>query len=102
MGKATDNDKWISEVMDSLSGMQRIPASDGMYENVMRRMGAAKQSSTRSQVIFRRIAAAAIILFVINIASILHVSHKSNTVENPKSIYQVVNEEISYLSEDNY
>ena len=101
MGNNANKDKWVDEVLESLNGMQRIPASPNMYENVMNRIATSKQVGSNSSVLIKRVAAAAILLFVINLASILHVSHKKSTPQQT-NIYQVVNEQVGYLSEDSY
>ncbi len=98
----TNNEKWVNEVMDSLTGIQRAPASPHMYDNVMRRVGQGKPGSgSSSSLVFKRVAAAAILLFVINLASIIHLSHKTKAVQH-QGVYQAVSDEISYLSEDSY
>ena len=96
------NEQWINEAMESLKGMQRIPATPHMYEGVMRRLADKRQqSSLSSSVILKRAAIAAILLLVINVASIIHFSHKTVAVQQ-QNVYQAVNEEIGYLSEDSF
>jgi hypothetical protein len=103
MGQFTEKDLWVNDVMGSLDGMQRIPASPQMYDRVMQRVSvAAGKGANSNGVLFKRVATAAILLFVINLASIIHFTHKVGDDPVQQGIYQAVNEEINYLSEDSY
>lgn len=98
-----DQNKQIDEVMNSLQGMQRIPADPMMYEKVMNRLNS--QTSKRSnniRILRPRIAAAAILLLVINVASIFHFTKKQQSQAEQTAIYQAVNDDIRSLADANY
>src|SRR5262249_34122743 len=103
MDKHTNSEQWVNEVMDSLNGIRKMPPSPGMYEKVM--LGINSQAHKGKQIIAlpARIAAAAILLLVINVASLIHFSRKEHThMQAQQNVYQAMNEDISSLSEDNY
>lgn len=89
-------DKWIDEVMNSLEGMQRVPASAGMYDGVMARIRSGRGSKTYS-LLPRIAAAAAILLLAVNVASVFHATHKNKQAMSEKGVYNMVDEQISEL-----
>ena len=97
-----NNEQWVNEAMDSLKGMHRIPASTGVYDGVMRRLSEkSADGGLSATIVFKRAAVAAILLLVINVASIIHSSRKTQTAPQ-QSVYQSVNDDISYLSDESY
>lgn len=102
MKHKANTELWVNEVMDSLCGMQRIPADPQLYDHIMSRLSKSNSSdSSISSVFIKRISAAAILLLIINIATVFHLSHKAKFTQQT-SIYQEVQEEMNYLSADNY
>ena len=102
MDKQIQNGQWVEEVMDSLNGIQRIPASPGMYDRVTSRLASEAQGSrVGSVVLIRRIAVAAILLITINLFSIIHQTRKVQPTHQRQDVYQVVSEDIGYLTDDN-
>ena len=103
MKYSESKERWINEVLGSTAGMQRIAGDSAMYEKVMNRMAAETniQGNEVRWLGVKTVAAAAILLFIVNMASIYHYSHKVSNVQQ-NGIYQSVNEDISSLSEDNY
>ena len=102
MKSDTNKDIWVEDVMDSLSGLQRIPAVPDMYGRVLSRINGT--TNNKSYSLFPRIAAAAVLLLAINIASVIHATHynKSDKGSGKDAAYQVVSESISNLSEDSF
>ena len=93
-----DNNIWVDEVMDSLAGMQRIPAPVGMYERVMNRV---KGNKNNIRALLPRVAAAAILLLAINLASVYRAANTAKE-SHQKGVYEVVDEQISNLSEESF
>lgn len=93
-----DKNIWVDEVMDSLAGMQRVAAPAGMYEGVMSRIARNKNNI---RILLPRVAAAAILLLAVNIASVYHAANKAGTAEK-QGVYQVIDEQISNLSEGTF
>ncbi len=92
----SEKDKWIDEVMGSLDGMQRVPASAGMYDGVMARIRTGKVTKTYS-LLPRIAAAAAILLLAVNVASVFHATRKGGQQAAGKGVYNMVDEQISEL-----
>ena len=93
-----DKSIWVDEVMDSLAGMQRVPAPHGMYEGVMSRV---RTSRNNLRVLLPRVAAAAVLLLAVNIFSVYHATNKAKQTTQT-GVYQLVDEQISNLSEGSF
>ena len=102
MQKDFDKEKSIEDALNSLQGMQRMPADPAMYDKVMRRMANATDSTRKKQLILPRVAAAAVVLLLVNIASIIHFAKKESAPVQQQGISQVISEDISALSENNF
>ncbi len=100
-----DNSKeeqWIDDTLNSINGMQRIPTSPFMFEKVSQRLRSAGRSEKSSVTLYiKGVAAAALLLLLVNVASIIHSSRKTQTAPQ-QSVYQSVNDDISYLSDESY
>ncbi|PQJ12282.1 hypothetical protein CJD36_000550 [Flavipsychrobacter stenotrophus] len=92
-----DKNIWVNEVMDSLAGMQRVPPPHGMYEGVMSRV---RTSRNNLRVLLPRVAAAAVLLLAVNIFSVYHATKAKQTTQT--GVYQLVDEQISNLSEGSF
>lgn len=90
--------QWIDEVMNSLNGVQRIPANPLLYDKVMAAINTRKQGNN-IKILLPRIAAVAVLLLVINAFSIVHYTKKVNQPTG-QNLYQVVNEEFTSLAAD--
>ncbi len=102
MENNSKQEQWIDEVMDSVNGMLRIPASPFMFEKVTRQLQSTGKGEKSTAALFiKAVAAAAILLLLVNVASIIHVSRKAQVVPQ-QSVYQSVSDDISYLSDDSY
>ena len=99
MASNTDKENWIDGIMGSLNGLQRPPADPAMHQKVMNRL--KKQGPSGYSKIITRVAVAAVLLLVVNIASLLHFS-KTSAPATQQSITQVVNEDLSALSESSF
>ena len=104
MDNHTDKNLWVDEVMESLNGLQRVKGNPDMCDNVLRRINDNKRNNDKVRVLMPRIAAAAVLLLVINIASMIHATHIANSASKTQQqgVYQAVNESISSLSEDSF
>ncbi len=93
-----EKDIWVDEVMDSLSGMQRLSARTDMYEGIITKI---KSNRSNLRVLLPRVAAAAILLLAVNILSVYHAASKAKA-EQQTGVYEVVNEQISNLTESSF
>ena len=101
MNGEMDNDKRLEAAMNSLKGMQRMPADPLMYDKVMNRLAESTIKRNKMRALLPRVAAAAVILLVINVATILHFTKKAAPAE-PTDISQVITEDMRSLSENNF
>ena len=102
-GQTEEREQWVNEVMDSIQGMQRIAADPLMYDKVMNRINnPAGRRNVR--VLFTRVAAAAALLLLVNIASVLHATHAAKATQGiqQKGVYDEVSESMDILSEDSF
>lgn len=93
---------WVDEVMNSLNGMQRAAVPANMYDGVMQRIRQGHNGGDIRRLL-PRIAAAAILLLAVNIASVYHATHKATTVSagDRQNVSQVIDEQLTDL-ESNY
>ncbi len=102
MGHNTEKEQWINEVMGSLDGISRPQPNGLMYKKVMARLQQEQPQVNRTiRLKIASLAAAAVLLLVLNIASVAHYS-KNTSTQTRQSVSQVVNEGISALSEGSF
>ena len=101
MNGEIDNDKQLEAALNSLEGMQRMPADPLMYDKVMSRLAEGTMKNNKVRILLPRIAAAAAVLILINVASIFHFAHKPAAAEH-NDISQVITEDMSALSDNNF
>ncbi len=91
---AEGKEKWVSDVMDSLDGLQRPAYNHELYANVMKSV--AKRSSQAGSAIVRRLAVAASLLLVVNVASVVKYSqHATATSQSSTDINQSISSQLS-------
>ena len=77
-----NKEKWINEVMESTTGMQRATPMPGLFDRIAASTG--KPGHTTIQIPSKKWIAAAILLVMLNIGSVLyaidHHKHEQNTV----------------------
>ena len=100
MQEDSSNNKHIDEAMNSLTGMRCMPADELMYDKVMNKLAIAMTTTEKVRILLPRLAAAAVLLIIINIASIVHFTR--NSVHQNKSLSQVITEDMSASSESNF
>lgn len=88
-----DKNKWVDEVMHSLDGMQRANPKTDIYAGMMQRMRAGKGNI---RALLPKVAAAAVLLLVVNIASAYHATQKTKEAAR-QGVYQTIDEQISIL-----
>lgn len=91
----TGKNIWADEVMDSLAGMQRVASPANMYEKVM---GRVKNGRGNARRLMPAIAAAAVVLLVVNIASVFHAANTRKAAQQ-QGVSQVIDDQINSLAD---
>ena len=77
-----NKEKWINEVMESTAGMQRATPMPGLFDRIA--VAAGRQVHTTIHIPSKKWIAAAILLVMLNIGSVLYAigqhKHEQNTV----------------------
>jgi len=92
-------EQWIDNTLRSLEGAQRIKADPELYDKVMARV--RQNNAPQRRLPLLGMAAAAALLLLFNVASILHFSGISQSTAR-QNVAQVINEDMSTLSEGSF
>jgi|GEM_PF-1743669 len=101
--KPEQNDA-LERAMNSLQGLKRPPADPAMYDKVIQRL-ATETTSKSSKVRWltpRIAAAAAVLLLVVNVASVVHVARKHRATATSVTVTQAISDDINSLSDANF
>ncbi len=96
MAQKKDKEQWIEDVMSSLSDVSRLPAIPGMYDRVMARVADFQGEHKRIRLMVTRVAAAAILLLLVNLGSVAYYMHQQQA-ERP-GVAESINAQLESLT----
>ncbi len=97
-----NKEQWIDQVLASTQGMQRATPPDGLYENVMQQLNNPAKPTVMPVPAIKWAAAAAVLL-VLNVGSVMYASSGSYTSkQNKASTINPIATEIQSESTYNY
>ena len=80
----TDKNQWIEDVLNSAQGLSRAQAGSGLYDAVVAEISAPK-NIRRPQFPVKQWAAAAVLLLLLNVGSVVYFSVSNEQTETPAS-----------------
>lgn len=102
MTNNAEKEKWIEETFSSLEGVQQVHVSASLHEKIVDRSLYDNAVKVRVVKLFPRIAAAAaLLLVVVNVLSVLHFT-KNTTVKEKHEVYEDVQHQLKTLTDDSY
>jgi len=86
--KQTSKEKWVEDTLNSLNGIQRTQAPEGLFENAMRRaaFGRARMVRMPAAQVWSA-AACALVLVVANLFMCLDYSHSDKKATSSKEFF---------------